>query len=146
MKTIMVKRDRAVSCRVQRHYFLKYLSRSTGYFAQTSNSMKQSHSWQADRSRASQKKIPPRFITAFTNDRQLSLYSARSIQSTPPHSKSWSYILTLFSRLRLGLPSCHFPSVLFTRTLSASLLSLIRATYLPHLILFDWFAPIIFGE
>jgi hypothetical protein len=45
-----------------------------------------------------------RFITALTSARHLSLPSARSIQSKPPHPTYWKSILILSSHLRLGLP------------------------------------------
>ena len=71
--------------------------------------MEQSPSWEANWFSASQE-IPHiygtwKFITAFTNVRQLSLPWARSIQSIPPHPNSWRFILILSSPLRLGLPS-----------------------------------------
>ena len=50
-----------------------------------------------------------RFITTFTSARQLSLSSARSIQSIPAHPTSWRSILILSSHLRLDLPSGLFP-------------------------------------
>ena len=49
--------------------------------------------------------VTQRFITAFTSAHHLVLYWASSIQSIPPHPTSWRSILTLSSRLRLGLPS-----------------------------------------
>jgi hypothetical protein len=45
----------------------------------------------------------PRFITAFTSDRHLSLSWASSIQSMRPHPIFWRSILILSSHLRLGL-------------------------------------------
>ena len=51
-----------------------------------------------------------RFITAVTSARHLSLSSASSIQSMPPHLTSWRSILILWSHLRLGLPSGLFTS------------------------------------
>ena len=50
------------------------------------------------------------FITALTSVRHLSLSWASPIQSINPHPTSWRSILTLFSHLRLGLPSGLFPS------------------------------------
>ena len=72
-----------------------------------------------------------RFITAFTNAHHLSLSWASSIQSILPHPTSWRSILILFSYLRLGLPSCLFPSGFPTKTLYTALLFPIRATCLP---------------
>ena len=51
-----------------------------------------------------------RFITAFTSARYLSVSSARSIQSIPPHLPYWRSILILSFHLRLSLPSGLFPS------------------------------------
>jgi len=74
--------------------------------------MEQSPSWEANRFSASQEiqRIYGtwRFITAFTSAHQLSLFIARSIQSMPSHSTFWRLILS--SHLRLGLPSCLFPT------------------------------------
>ena len=58
-----------------------------------------------------------RFITAFTSARHLSLSSASSIQSIPPHLTFWKSILILSSLLRVGLPSGLFPSGFPTQTL-----------------------------
>jgi hypothetical protein len=88
-----------------------------------------------------------RFITAFTTARQLSLTSARSIQSTPLHSTSWRSALILAFHICLGLPSRLFHSGFHTKFLYATLLSPIRATCpTPHLILLDLTTRIIFGE
>jgi hypothetical protein len=59
----------------------------------------------------------PRFITALTSVRQLSLSSASPIQSIYPHPTSCRSILILSNRLRLGLPSGLFPSGFPTKTL-----------------------------
>ena len=75
-----------------------------------------------------------RFITAFTSARHLSLSWASSIQSTPLHLTSSRSILILSSHLRLGLPSCFFPSGFHTKTLYRSHLSTTSATYPAHLI------------
>ena len=57
-------------------------------------------------------------------------------QSSPcPHPTSITFILILTSDLRLGLPGGLFPSGFPTKSLNKSLLSLIRATFLAHLIL-----------
>ena len=87
-----------------------------------------------------------RFITAFTNARQLSLSSTSSIQSIPPHLTSWRSILILYSHLFLGLPSGLFPSGFPTKTLYTPLLSPIRATWPNYLILLDLIAQKILGE
>ena len=62
-----------------------------------------------------------------------------------PSPISWRFILILFSRLRLGLPSGLFPPCFPTKTLHAPLLSPIRATRHAHLILY-LITRIIFGE
>ena len=87
-----------------------------------------------------------RFITAFTNARQLSLSWASSIQSTPPHPTSWRSILILSSHLRLGLTSGFFPSGFPTRTLYTLLLSPTSSTCLAHIILLDFITRTILGE
>ena len=52
----------------------------------------------------------PRFITALTTVRHLSLSWASPIQSIYPHPTYWRSILILSTHLRLGLPSGLFPS------------------------------------
>ena len=89
------------------------------------------------------KKLPAfygirRFSTTFTSARHLSLSSATSIQSIPPHPTSCRSILILSSHLRLGLPSGLFPSGFPTKTLYTPLISPIRATCPAHLILLDF--------
>ena len=86
-----------------------------------------------------------KFITAFTSVRHLSLSSASSIQSIPPHPTYWRSILILSSYLRLGLPSGLFSSGCPTRNLYTPLLSPIHATGPVHLIL-DLINRTIFGE
>ena len=53
----------------------------------------------------------PRFITALTCVRHLSLSWANPIQSIYPHPTSWRSILILSTLLRLGLPVDSFPPV-----------------------------------
>ena len=59
----------------------------------------------------------PRFITALTSARHLSLSWASPIQSICPHPTSWRSILILSIHLRLGLPSGLFLSGFHTKTL-----------------------------
>ena len=80
---------------------------------------------------------PRRFITPFTSACHLSLSSAISIQSVPPHLTSWSSFLILSSHRSLGLPSGSYPQVSPTKTLYKPLLSPIRVTCPAHLILLD---------
>ena len=87
-----------------------------------------------------------RFITAFTSARHLSLSSASSIQSVPPHPTSWRSIIMLSSHLRLGLPSGILPSGFPTKTLYTSLFSPKRATCPAHPILLDLITRTILGE
>ena len=86
------------------------------------------------------------FITTFTRDRLLSLLSAIEIQSAPPYSTSWRFILLLSSYLCLPLPGGHFSWGLPTKTLHALLLPPARAKCPAHLILLDLNTRIIFGE
>ena len=74
-----------------------------------------------------------RFITALTSVRQLSLSCASPIRSIYPHPTYWRSFLILSTHLRLGLPSCLFPSGFPTKTLYAPLSSAIRATWRHHL-------------
>jgi len=55
-------------------------------------------------------------LTVFANARQLSLSWARSIQSMPPQTNSWRFILLLSSHLCLCLPSGLFPLSFRTKT------------------------------
>ena len=58
-----------------------------------------------------------RFINALTSVRHLSLSWASPIQSTCPHPTSCRSIAILSTYLRLGLPSCLFPSGFPAKTL-----------------------------
>jgi len=84
-----------------------------------------------------------RFITAFTTIRQLSLSWARSIPSMPPNP-TWRSIL-ISSHLRLGLPSCLFPSGFPTKTRHPPRLSPIRAAC-PACLILHLITGIVFGE
>ena len=87
-----------------------------------------------------------RFITALTSVRHLSLSWASPIQSTYPHPTSWRSILILYTHLRLGLPSCLFPSGFPTKTPYTPLSSPIRSTCPAHLILLDFITRTKLGE
>ena len=92
------------------------------------HSMLQSPSWAANRFAASQEILPPfhgtpRFITALTSVRHLSLPWASSIKSITWHPTPYRSILILSTHLRLGLPSDLFPSGFPTKTLYTPLLS-----------------------
>ena len=87
-----------------------------------------------------------RFITTFKSALHLSLSSASSIQSIPPHPTSWRSILILSFYLRLVLPSGLFPSGFPTKTLYAPFLSSTPATFSGHLILLDLITRTILGE
>jgi len=63
-----------------------------------------------------------------------------------PYTTTEKSILILFSHLRLGLPSCFFPSRFPTRTLFSLFLSHVCATCPAHLTLHDLTTRIIFGE
>jgi len=52
-----------------------------------------------------------RFITTFTRAWHLSIFWARSIQSIPPHTASFRFILILSSHLHLGFQMVSFPQV-----------------------------------
>jgi len=88
----------------------------------------------------------PRFITALTSIRHLSLSWANPVQSIYPHPTSWISILILSTYLRLGLPSGLFPYGFPTKTLYTTLSSPIRTTCPANLILFDFISRTILGE
>jgi len=88
----------------------------------------------------------PRFITALTCVRHLSLSWASPTQSIYPHPTSWRSALILSTHLRLGLPSGLYPSGFPTKTLYTPLSSPIRATCPVHLILLDFITRTILGE
>ena len=59
----------------------------------------------------------------FTSARHLSLSWATSIQSIPPHTTPWRFILILSSHLRRCFPSGLFPSGFPTKALYTPILS-----------------------
>ena len=87
-----------------------------------------------------------KIITVFTSACQLSLTSASSIQSIPPHPTSWRYVLILSSHPCLGLSSGLFPSGFPIKTLYTALLSRIRAKCPAHVILLDFVTRKILGD
>jgi hypothetical protein len=85
------------------------------------HSMEQSLSWEANRFAAIQEisriLANRSFITAFTSAVHLALSRVSSIQSIPPHTTSWRFILILSSYLRLDLPNGLFSSGFLTKIL-----------------------------
>jgi hypothetical protein len=72
-----------------------------------------------------------RIITVFIRSRHWSLSWARWIQSTTFHHVFVRFILIVSSHLRLGLPSCLFPSDFRIKIFYAFLISPMRAMPLP---------------
>ena len=87
-----------------------------------------------------------RFISSFASARYLSQSRSNSIQTISPHSTSWRSIITLTSRLSLGLPIGLFPSGFSTKTLYTLLLPPIDATCPAHLIPLDVVTRKILGK
>jgi len=112
--------------------------------------MQQSPAWEANRFSSSQEIPPfyeiPRYITAVTSARHLSLSWSRSIHSMPLHPNSWRSILILSSYLCLGLPSALFPSGFPYQNPAYVSLFPIRATCPAHRFLLDFIPRTILGE
>jgi hypothetical protein len=119
------------------------------FVVRLTNWIEQSPSWEANWFSASQE-IPRiygtrKFITAFTSARQPVRHDLG--RSSPcHHPTSRRSIVILFSHVRLSLLTGHLPVAFPTNTLYASLLTLIRATFPGHLIIFYFITWIIFGE
>jgi hypothetical protein len=97
------------------------------------------------------KKVPafygtPRFITAFTNARQLSLSWDNSINCISIHPTSWRSTLILSSHLCTDLASGRFPSSFPTKTKYTPFLFPIRATCPANHIILDFITRTIFGK
>ena len=110
--------------------------------------MEKSPSWEAT---MLVKKFPTfyatrRLITTFTSARHLSLSSASSFQSRPPHPTSKRSVLVLSYHLCKSHPSGLFSSGFPTKTLHMPLLSPICATWPAHLILLYFITQKILGE
>ena len=89
------------------------------------NSMEQTPSWEANQFSVSQE-IPHILWKPLS----------KAPATLRPYPTSWKSFLILPSYLRPDPPSGLFPSVLPTNILYLSLLSLLRATYPAHLIIF----------
>ena len=118
-------------CRIPKRHLKRILILKL-HFTLLTYSLEQSP-WESNWFAASQE-IPhilryPKFITAFTTARHLSLFWANFIQSIPPLPTSWRFILILSTHLCLGLPSGLFPSGFPTKTLCTSLLP--HTCYMP---------------
>ena len=88
----------------------------------------------------------PRFITALTSVRHLSLSWATPILSIYPHPTSWRSVLILSTHLRLGLLSGLLPSGFPSKTLYTPVSSPIRASCPTHLIFLDFITRTILDE
>jgi hypothetical protein len=109
--------------------------------------MKQSPSWEANMSSASQENNHGlrRFITAFTNAHHpsLPLHQNNTVHASP--SPYFKIHFDILPHLHQGLPSGPFTSGLPIKTLHSHILSPIRATCPTHLIFLDLITQI-FGE
>jgi hypothetical protein len=84
--------------------------------------------------------------TKFTRALHWSVSWARCIHSIRPQPISLISIPILYSHLRLGLPSCLFPSDFPTKTCYKFITSPVRQTCPANLVIFDLITIIISGE
>jgi len=114
---------------------------------QSTNSMEQAPSWEANKSSASHEIsciVWNAKVYTFTRPHHLTLSWARSVESIKPLPISWRSILILAS-WHLGLPCGLFHSGVPTKSLYVPLMSPIHATCPAHLFL-HLITKIIFGE